>query len=122
MHKNKALQDLLKEVDPTKSFWLVADTGSLNPPAPAKGKDAKEGEATPRMESISMTVDLSSGLGLDALAHLASEADARVAYQGLQTDLQAAADNFLVKMLGAAPLLGNMKLAQDKLTSRSRHR
>ena len=125
--QNKTLQNLLGEVDPAKSFWLVADTTSLNPPkavAPSKKKtkgkskagdpQPEEPPADPRMDSISLTVDLSAGLTLDALAHLASEDDARVAQEGLQKDLKAASDNFLVKMMGAGPLLANMKLDQAK--------
>lgn len=97
---DKEINASLKDINAKRGLWMVGITRDLPQPGP-------------KMNRAGLTIDVSSGLKLDMVAEMASAEDATRANKDF-SDLKAQASNPMVMMLGAAPLVTNMKSKATK--------
>jgi hypothetical protein len=101
---DKEIGASLKDINPKRGLWMVGITRDLPQPGP-------------KMNRAGLTLDVASGLKMDMVAEMATPEDATRAQKDFD-DLKAQASNPMVMMLGAAPLVTNMKskAAKTKVT------
>lgn len=133
--KNKVITGLLKQVNTSRSIWMVADTSKLGPATKKKKtkkttttKDPDPAGASPAnalqdgsMDHLLMSVDLSSGMALNASAKMDSAETATAASTELKAQIEKAKGNPFVNIFQATPLFDraaiNTKKTEVTLTS-----
>lgn len=104
VRSNKVFKRLLGKVNTSRGFWMLGDTSQL---------DTKKMKAdTPQPKSIALSMDIDNGLDLSMLAELPSEDDAKSAVKQVEQLKQQGGQAAMLSILGAAPLVSNLKAKQ----------
>lgn len=104
--KNANLSEMMGLVDTTEGFWLTVLTKGVKPPAAAM---AQMPEAPPEMDGAAISLALASGLSATFKSQFVKPADAKRALEQFQALKSGSGDDPLVDMVGAKPLVQNMK-------------
>ena len=91
---------VLGQINTERGVWIVGLTKDL----PQRG---------PKMNSAGITIDVVRGLDMDMIANMASKEAAKTAATEME-GLKSQKDSPMVAMLGAAPLLENLKVTPSK--------
>lgn len=92
---NKDITTMASKLNLNRGMWLIGVTGQL----PQNG---------PKMNIAGMTVDLVSGLKVDLIGTMNSKEDVKKSLEDFEL-LKKEATNPMVTMMGAAPLIQNLK-------------
>lgn len=98
---NKDISTISKKINLTRSLWLVGVTNSL----PTNGA---------KMNVAGLTVDLISGLKIEIVATMNSKDDVKKSLEDFE-NLKKDVANPMVTMMGATPLLKNLKASAKGL-------
>jgi hypothetical protein len=94
---NTEIQGLLKLTDTTRGIWFTMNTKSLPTPTGAAA-----------MDGAGIAVDLRRGLSLDVNSKFAKPEDATKAKEQFDELKKTSAEDSMLDMFGAKPLVGNM--------------
>ncbi len=100
---NKVFKGLLKDVNTSQGVWLLGDTTKLAA-SNVKGAHPK---------SIGLSMDIANGLDLHLMAELPTKKDAKKAVDQIAQLKTKGAQNAMVAMMGAGPLVANLSAKQD---------
>jgi hypothetical protein len=98
---NKDITTMAGKLNLTRGMWLIGVTGHL----PQNG---------PKMNVAGMTVDLASGLKIDLIGTMNGKEDVKKSLADFEM-LKKEATNPMVTMMGAAPLIQNLKTGSKGL-------
>ena len=98
---NKDIAKMAAKVNLTRGMWLVGVTSQL----------VQNG---PKMNVAGLTVDLVSGLKVDIIGTMHSKEDVKTSLQDFE-NIRKEATNPMVTMMGASPLITNMKTGSSGL-------
>lgn len=101
---NKLFKGLMGAVNTSRSFWLLGDTSKMKTQAAGAG---------PQPNSLAVTMDINNGLNLDLLADMPTKEDAKSAVAQMKSLKQQSAQNPMVSVVGAGPLVSNLATKQD---------
>ncbi|MGM0557768.1 MAG: hypothetical protein ACQEVA_15395 [Myxococcota bacterium] len=99
IRKNKRVKEMLGEVDVGGDIWIAGDMTSV--PASSDG---------PRPNSLGMEIDFAKGLALEMVAQMDSKEDATTSVEQMEAMQSQGANNPIVTMLGAKPLVDNLAI------------
>lgn len=87
-------QRIFKDVKSASGVWVVANAAS---------------GPNPKSKELAVSLDISSGLAAEILMEMVDETSAAAALEHAQAQIQASASNPMLAMVGAKPLLTNIK-------------
>ena len=95
-------EGLLDGLDTDRSIWMVNRvSGSAR-------------AASSNVETAAISIELGEGIDLQVVSRLSSEASAKEMVQRMEAMKKTGADNPMVSMIGAAPLVTNLAITHDK--------
>ncbi len=99
---DKTVKKVMNQINTKRGLWLVGITKGMS-------------QQGPKMNNAGMTIDIRKGLTIDVIGNMASVKDAKAAAKEFG-QLKQQASNPMVGMLGATPLVTNLKTSQEKST------
>lgn len=101
---NTVFKKLMKDVNTSKAFWMLGDTSAIK-----TGQTA----GSPQPQTIALSADLAKGFVLELLAEMPTKADAESAVAQMNALKQKGGQAAMLSIVGAAPLVANLKTKQD---------
>jgi hypothetical protein len=102
MTSKKLVKKMLSEVDTSEDIWIAGDM---------TGVPSNSGGPSPN--ALGMEMDFASGLDMEMLAQMDSADDANKSVEQMKSMKSQGASNPMVAMLGAKPLLDNLKITSS---------
>lgn len=99
IRSKKVVKKMLSEVDTSGDMWIAGDMSSV--PASAEG---------PKPNSLGLELNFDSGLDVQLIAQMPSKEDAQTALKQMNQMQSQNANNPIVSMFGAKPLVDNLEI------------